>query len=303
MQFGLRYASAGAFGRPEVAVPMAQLAERIGFESIWTVEHTVVPASYRSRYPYSPDGKMAGGVDSIAMPDPLIWMAFVASATHRLKLGTGVVILPQHSPVAMAKRVATVDHLSGGRVLLGIGVGWLAEEFAALGAADSFETRGRRTDEYVAVMRALWADSPARFSGEFVEFGPTYCEPRPPAGRVPILVGGHTKLAARRAGRLGDGFFPTRGAPWELIEEARRVAESAGRDPAALELTLSAPTDLAELDDYAERGVDRVLLPVQSIDASPDEPSLEAVERWAEIVARYPDPAPVPAPSVVGGGH
>jgi probable F420-dependent oxidoreductase len=295
MHFGLRYCNAGSYSRPDVAVPMAQLAERIGFESIWTIEHTVVPASYESRYPYSPDGKMAGGVDSIAIPDPLIWMAFVASATQRLKLGTGVLIVPQHSPVAMAKRVATVDHLSGGRVLLGIGVGWLAEEFAALGAADSFETRGRRTDEYVAVMRALWADSPARFDGEFVRFGPTYCEPRPPAGSVPILVGGHSKLAARRAGRLGDGFFPTRGAPWDLVEEARRTAEACGRGPAALELTLSAPADLAELDDYAERGVHRVLLPVQSIDASPDVASLDAVERWAEVIARYPAPTPVAA--------
>ncbi|MPY93746.1 MAG: TIGR03619 family F420-dependent LLM class oxidoreductase [Acidimicrobiia bacterium] len=286
MKFGLRYASAGAYGGPDLAVPLAQAAEAVGFESIWTVEHTVVPANYASRYPYSADGKMAGGQDDVAMPDALIWLAFVAAAAPSLKLGTGVVILPQHNPVILAKSVATLDHLSRGRVLLGIGVGWMAEEFATLGVP--FEDRGRRSDEYVDVLRALWGPGPASFEGEMVRFADVWCEPRPPAGRVPILVGGHTKLAARRAGRLGDGFFPTRGAPWDLVAEARRTAEAAGRDPAELEITLSVPADVGELDLYAERGVSRVLLPVQSIDDTPAAPSVDEVHRWADLVAKWP---------------
>lgn len=285
MRFGLRYASVGAFGGPDLAVPLAQAAEAVGFESIWTVEHTVVPAGYAPRYPYSADGRMAGGQDDVAMPDPIVWLAFVAAAAPTLKLGTGVVILPQHNPIALAKATATLDHLSGGRLLLGIGVGWMAEEFATLGA--SFEDRGARTDEYVAVLRALWGPGPARFDGAFVRFDELWCEPRPTRAAVPVLVGGHTKLAARRAGRLGDGFFPTRGAPWDLVEEARRTAEACGRDPAALEITLSVPADLGELEEYARRGVSRVLVPVQSIDATAAAPSVAHVEGWADLIARW----------------
>ena len=263
MHFGLRYASAGPYGGPDLTVAVAQAAEAVGFESIWSIEHTVMPVTYTSRYPYSPTGKLAGDNSDLPMPDPLIWLAVVAGATTTLKLGTGVVIVPQHNPVLMAKQVGSLHHLSRGRVLLGIGVGWLEEEFATLGVAHHFPDRGRRTDEYVAVMRALWKDSPASFEGEFVQFGPTFCEPRPPEGKVPILVGGHTKLAARRAGRLGDGFFPTRGAPWDLVAEARRTAQDCGRDPASLEITLSVPDDPAELERYAAEGVAWVLLPVQ----------------------------------------
>ena len=287
MHFGLRYASAGAYGGPELTVPVARAAEAVGFESIWSIEHTVMPVTYESRYPYNESGKVAGNTNDLPMPDPLIWLAVVAGATERIKLGTGVVIVPQHNPVLMAKQVGSLHHLSGGRVLLGIGVGWLQEEFAILGVADHFPDRGQRTDEYVAVMRALWASSPATFAGERIQFGPTYCEPRPPGGAVPILVGGHTKLAARRAGRLGDGFFPTRGAPWDLVEEARHTAEDCGRDPAQLEITLSMPADPGELEVYAERGVARVLLPIQSIDFAPEAASIDQVHQWASYIETY----------------
>lgn len=285
MKFGLRYASAGAYGGPDLAVPLAKAAEAVGFESIWTIEHTVVPAGYAPNYPYSADGRMAGGQEDVAIPDPIVWLAFVAAAAPSLKLGTGVVILPQHNPVTLAKATATLDHLSRGRLLLGIGVGWMAEEFATLGVP--FEDRGRRTDEYVAALRALWGPGPATFEGELVRFDRVWCEPRPRHGRVPVLVGGHTRLAARRAGRLGDGFFPTRGAPWDLVDEARRTAEACGRDPDELEITLSVPADLGELEEYAARGVSRVLLPVQSIDDVPAEPSVAEVHRWADVIARW----------------
>ncbi len=262
MQFGLRYCNTGRYVDGAKAVELVQAAEEAGFESAWTVEHTVVPEGHASAYPYSADGRMAGGVYNIPLPDPLIWMAYVAARTSTIKLGTGILILPQHSPVITAKQVATLDVMSGGRVLLGIGVGWLKEEFDAIGA--SFSDRAARTDEYVAVLRTLWREERPSFDGEFIRFDGAYCRPQPVNGTVPIHVGGHSKAAARRAGRLGDGFFPARGNPAHLVRLARNAAEAAGRDPSTLEITLSCPEDLDELPALAKLGVHRVLVPVNS---------------------------------------
>jgi len=263
VKFGLRYASLGRHASGPAAVELAQAAEAAGFESLWTVEHVVVPARYESRYPYSPTGKMGSGLEDFPLPDPLIWLAYVASATRTIKLGTAILILPQRNPVVTAKAVATLDHLAGGdRVLLGVGVGWLAEEFATLGVP--FEDRGARTDEYVAAMRALWSQERASFRGRFVSFDEVFCRPRPAGGRIPIVVGGDTPAAARRAGRLGDGYFPARGAPVALFDEMRRAAEAAGRDPADVELTVSAPAEPAEIEALARLGVTRVAVPVSS---------------------------------------
>jgi probable F420-dependent oxidoreductase len=263
MKFGLRYASLGRYSNGPAAVELAQAAEAAGFDSIWTVEHVVVPHQYQSRYPYSPTGRMGAGLEDFPIPDPLIWLAYVASATRTIKLGTAILILPKRNPVVTAKAVATLDHLAGGRrVLLGIGVGWLAEEFATLGVP--FEDRGPRTDEYVAAMRVLWTEERASFHGRFVSFEQVFCRPRPAEGRIPIIVGGDTRAAARRAGRLGDGYFPARGAPAELFDEMRRAAEGAGRNPADIELTVSAPAEPGEIEALARQGVTRVAVPVSS---------------------------------------
>ena len=263
MKFGLRYCNTGRYVDPTNAVQLLEAGEEAGFESAWTVEHTVVPAGYESSYPYSADGKMANGRNDIPLPDPLIWMAYAAACTTKIKLGTGILILPQHSPVITAKQIATLDYMSNGRVLLGIGVGWLREEFEAIGAP--FDDRGRRTDEYVAVMRELWsADSPT-FHGEFINFDGAICRPQPTNGTVPIIVGGHSKAAARRAGRLGNGFFPARGASAELIDLVKQTAEEHGRDPDAIEITTSLPDDLDTIPDLAAAGVHRLLVPVTSM--------------------------------------
>jgi probable F420-dependent oxidoreductase len=263
MKFGLRYASLGKYANGPAAVELAKAAEEAGFESIWTVEHVVVPRDYQSKYPYSPTGRMGSGLEDFPIPDPLIWLAYIASATRTLKLGTAILILPQRNPVVTAKAIATLDHLAGGgRVLLGIGVGWLAEEFATLGVP--FADRGPRTDEYVAAMRALWSQECASFHGRFVNFDNVFCRPLPPERRIPIIVGGDTPAAARRAGRLGDGYFPARGASPELFDEMRRAAEAAGRDPKAIELTVSAPQDPTEIEALAKRGIARVAVPVSS---------------------------------------
>jgi len=288
MKFGLRYCNAGDYIVGDRATQLVQAGEAAGFESAWTVEHTVVPANYESTYPYHASGKMAGGIDDVAWPDPLIWMSWAAAVTTNMKFATGVLIVPQHNPVITAKQVATLDHLSGGRVMLGVGVGWLKEEFDAIGAP--FERRGKRTDEYIAAMRELWTAESPTFHGEFVNFDNAYCQPQPVQESIPIIVGGDTPIAARRAGRLGDGYFPARGAPQEVIDIARRTAEEHGRDPDAIEITTSMPDDPAELPGLAARGVSRVLVPVSSIAGldvaiqSPDD-----CASWADTIDKYRD--------------
>lgn len=287
MRFGLRYCNIGPFVDPANAVELVQAAEEAGFESAWTVEHTVVPAGYESQYPYSRNGRM-GPRDDLPIPDPLIWMSYMAAVTSRIRLATGILILPQHNPVITAKQVASLDSMSGGRVVLGIGVGWLKEEFDTIGAP--FDERAERTDEYVAVMRALWSMETPTFHGRFFDFENAYCKPQPPGGSVPIVVGGHSKAAARRAGRLGDGFFPARGTPEDLIALARRTASEHGRDPAELEITISVPSDLDALDHLANLGASRVLVPVTpfpGMAATVGTP--EEALAWRSRIERYAD--------------
>jgi probable F420-dependent oxidoreductase len=290
MKFGLRYASLGRYANGTAAVELAQAAEAAGFESLWTIEHVVVPHGYESRYPYSETGRMGSGLEDFPIPDPLIWLAYVASATRTIKLGTAILILPQRNPVVTAKAVATLDHLAGGRrVLLGIGVGWLAEEFATLGVP--FEDRGPRTDEYVAAMRALWSQERASFTGRFVSFSEVFCRPLPADRRIPIIVGGDSTAAARRAGRLGDGYFPARGAPIKLFDEMRRAAVEAGRDPAEIEITVSAPAEPAQIEALAKLGVTRVAVPVSSAGGLPAQVNTpDDVLRYGKsVIARLRD--------------
>ena len=290
MKFGLRYASLGPYSNGPAAVELAQAAEAAGFDSIWTVEHVVVPHDYQSRYPYSESGRMGSGLEDFPIPDPLIWLAYIASATRTIKLGTAIVILPQRNPVITAKAVATLDHLAGGRrVLLGIGVGWLAEEFATLGVP--FEDRGLRTDEYVAAMRALWSQERASFKGTYVSFTEVFCRPMPVERRIPIIVGGDTKAAARRAGRLGDGYFPARGAPPELFDEMCRAAEEAGRNPADIAVTVAAPAALTEIEALAKRGVTRVAVPVSAAAGLPAQVKTpdDVLRYGRDVIARFTD--------------
>jgi probable F420-dependent oxidoreductase len=167
VKLGLFSANISEHSSGPEAVATAQLAEGLGLESLWTGEHIVIPAHFDTPYPYDSSGKMpgAGGVD---MPDPLVWLAYVAAATRTIKLATGVTVLPLRDPMVAAKQIATLDVLSGGRFILGIGVGWLAEEFAALGVP--FNDRGRRTDAYLEAMRALWTQDEAAVSNSFVAF-------------------------------------------------------------------------------------------------------------------------------------
>ena len=290
MKFGIMFANTGHGSTPEGATAVATAAEAGGFEAIWTVEHVVVPSGYESKYPYDPSGKMAGGAEEFDLPDPLIWLTWVAANTTRIKLATGILIVPQRNPVITAKELATLDHLSGGRMVLGVGAGWLAEEFAAIGVP--FGDRGKRLDEYLAVMRALWSGEKTTFSGHYVDFENCISLPRPTNGTIPVIVGGHSPAAARRAGRLGDGFFPGSASATEiaeLIALVRRTAEEHGRDPDAIEVTAGGNGALGskaldEVKALADLGVARVIVPPLAYD--PDG-QRESFGRYGEdVIAR-----------------
>jgi probable F420-dependent oxidoreductase len=262
MKVGIAFANVGPFTDPDNLLHLATTAESVGVESLWTVEHVVVPLGYRSEYPYDPSGKIPGG-EELAIPDPLIPLAFVASATSKLRLATGVMILPQRHPAYVAKEIATLDMLSRGRAILGIGVGWLQEEFDAVDV--DFESRGSRTRESVAAIRSLWGDEPSAFDGRFFKWGKVQSLPKPvQRGGVPIVIGGHTELAAKRAARYCDGFFPGRGTREQLTSlfaTMRAECEKLGRDPSEIELTAAAPgADADSIRAYEDLGITRVAI-------------------------------------------
>jgi probable F420-dependent oxidoreductase len=273
MKFGitLGYGIDQGVAFPEYAVAGARMAEQCGFESVWIGEHVVIP-EYESVYPFTENGRMPIP-DECAIPDPLTWLAFIAGATTTIRLGTGVMMLPQRSPVLLAKETATLDRLSGGRLQLGFGVGWLREESEALGIP--FERRGARMDEHIGVLRALWRESAPTIRGEFtsVEHAAVYPKPVQPGG-PPIIIGGATAAAARRAGRLGDGFYPFVASVDELaglLEIMGEAAHEAGRDPADIEVSCGSfslmddtvfdqAAVIEEIKRYEQAGVDRFIL-------------------------------------------
>jgi probable F420-dependent oxidoreductase len=269
---------AGVCADPDWMIGFARQAEDCGFESIVLVEHPVVISDYTSRYPYASSGRMPLA-DDCALPDPIDVLGFLAAATSRLVLSTGVLVLPAHHPVIMAKRLATLDALSKGRVRLCIGVGWMREELEACGV--DFGSRGRRTDECIDVMRALWADSEpegASFAGEFFRFAHAHTHPKPrQAGGIPIHIGGHSTASIRRAARRGDGWHPLGIRGEELavaLTQLRQEAADAGRDPQAIELTLtgvSTGTTAETLAELEAMGVDRLVVTCL-------QPDLEAVK-------------------------
>lgn len=266
--------SGRAASDPHVVADLVRTVEELGCESIWAVEHVVVPDRYESRYPYDPSGKMSL-VPGDDVPDPLHWLTFAAAHSSTIRLGTAMLILPEHNPVHLAKRLTTVDVLSGGRLIAGVGVGWLKEEYDAVGVL--FADRGRRADEYLAAMRVLWTQWPASFAGSYVTFADVHCEPRPVRpGGVPIVVGGHSAAAIRRAARLGDGLYPLgiSMAEWpRLVERLHRECELVGRDPADVELTAPAPSKPWAARALAELGVSRLIMRIRpgSLDAVRDD--------------------------------
>ena len=261
MHLGLHALGIGTGARREVIDAVAAAAEEAGFATLWSGEHVVMVDDPASRYPYADDGRIAVPAEADWL-DPLIGLSFAAAATRTIALATGVLLLPEHNPVLVAKQAASLDVLSGGRLTLGVGVGWSREEFEALGVP--FARRGARTAEYVAAMRTLWRDDVASFDGEFVAFDAIRVNPRPVRDRrIPVVVGGNSDAALQRAAAWGDGWY---GFNVEGIDAVRdrvgllhELCGEAGRDPSALRVAvaLSQPADREEL---AAAGVDELVL-------------------------------------------
>lgn len=281
------FASTGPFASAEGAAAIATSADECGIESIWSVEHAVIPDGYQSKYPYSEDGKIPGAVDA-DIPDPLIWLAYAAGITEHVRLATGILIVPQRNPVVLAKECATLDKLSNGRFDLGIGVGWLEEEFTTLGLP--FDDRGPRTDDYIAAMRALWTQDRAAHDGPFASFSGAIQRPQPvQEGGVPIVVGGHSRAAARRAGRLGDGFFPISATEEDLVgllDLMKATAAEHGRDGDAITITVGSWSPrrdhVDKVKELEDLGIDRLIVapPTGNVDKLHS-----AMEELAEKIA------------------
>lgn len=285
MKFGLMFINSGPFSEPDLLAHLAVTAENCGFESLWTVEHVVIPKGYASPYPYSKDGKIPGGED-VAIPDPLIPLGFVAALTKKIKLATGVMILPQRNPLYVAKEMATLDVLSHGRTILGIGSGWLKEEFDALGL--DFHTRGVRTDEAIKSLRALWRENPSSFHGKQFNFGPVMSFPKPVQREgIPVHIGGHSSAAAKRAGRLGDGFFPALSDVAKLKELfglMREEADKTKRNADRIELSCMGRAKAEAVKPFADVGVSRMIVAPPGFDKEALSRGLEKIGN--EVIAR-----------------
>jgi probable F420-dependent oxidoreductase len=310
MRFGFYLPTRGACATPEGLGAYLERGEALGFHSVMIADHVVFPAAIASKYPYTVSGAFPGQGDAL---EQLTLVTFAAARTRRLRLVTSVMIVPYRNPVVTAKTLATIDVLSGGRLTVGVGVGWLREEFEALGSP-AFDRRGAATDEYIRIYRALWTRSPASFKGEFYRFDDVRCEPAPvQKPHPPIWIGGHSRAALRRVARLGDGWHPV-GAnpavplpPAELhasLDELFRLTEAEGRDPKALTISFKAPVyDITripagsdrrlftgateqiveDIAAYARLGVSELVFDFRTENLSE---SLERMERFASTVMR-----------------
>jgi probable F420-dependent oxidoreductase len=247
MRYGFYLPTRGQTASPEALETLVARAESLGFSSVVIADHIVFPVTIKSKYPYTVSGAFPGQGDAL---EQLSLMAFVAGKSSALRLISSVMILPYRNPVVTAKMLATIDVLSRGRVTVGVGVGWLREEFEALGAPD-FDRRGAMSDEYLRIFKALWTQDPASHRGEFYRFDSVRCLPHPvQKPHPPIWVGGHSKAALRRVARLGDGWHPV-GAnpavplrPSELrasLDDLRRLTEAERRDFSTLTISYKAP--------------------------------------------------------------
>ena len=256
--FGIFYAGAGPWVTAEGAAALVREAEAHGFSALWAIDHAVLPTNFAPRY------REAGGAwavpDDDPIADPLTWLAFVAAVAPTIRLGTAVMAAPTRSPVVLAKQAATLDVLAGGRLTLGLGGGWLPEEFEAVGVP--IGERMARLEEAVDVLRTLWREPVASYAGRFTRFTDVVSSPKPPRGTIPIVLGGRTPAGARRAGRLADGFFPTGRDPeelGELFDIARKAAADAGRDPDALELIAGGARDAKGAEALLHLGVTHIV--------------------------------------------
>jgi probable F420-dependent oxidoreductase len=277
MKFGLFSTNAYACSYPDVVAGVARAAEAAGFESLWGGEHVVLPDPQAPPSPMAPHDRIL---------DPIIALTYCAAVTRRVRLGTGIIILPQRNPLVLAKELASLDALSAGRLIFGIGVGYLEPEFRALGAP--FEHRGAVTDEYLAAMRAIWSEAQPAYHGRFVSFAGVQAHPQPvQRPHPPIVVGGRTEAAFRRAVQQGHGWYGfaldadgTARALAGLRDAAQRHARPAHLGPLEISITPGRGTavDLAGVEQFAALGVHRlILMPSPKLDGA-------GLERFVEDV-------------------
>ncbi|GBD24560.1 Pyrimidine monooxygenase RutA [bacterium HR29] len=286
MEVGLHVPQVGPFARREVIERFARAAEDAGFDGLWVFDHVVIRKEQGSAYPYSPDGRL-GFRPTLDFLEPLTLLAFLAAVTNRIRLGTSVLVLPMRHPVLHAKILATIDHLSGGRLILGGGVGWWKEEFQVLGVP--FERRGKRTEEWLQLVRALWTEEWVQFRGEFYECVDWTCNPKPANGSIPIWLGGESEGQLRRVGRYADGWLATAKSLPDLEARfalARETARQHGRDPDALVLALegagvigpdSMEAAAQQLEALARRGVRHAICLIDP----------RAYHQAEEVIARF----------------
>ena len=268
MRIGVALPNYGPLAGPDVLVRLAQLAEGLGADGVWLSDHLVAPVNARSVYPHgapaAPGPTRLGIIEEFY--EPLVTLAFLAGHTRRVRLGVSAYVMPYRNPILTAKHVATLDALSGGRVVLAVGTGWLAEEFAALDVP--FAGRGRRTDDYLAVCRALWAGGTASYDGPCYELPPVRTGPRPvQRPHPPIWIAGNSAAALARAARHGDGWHGIDLPPADVAERAARLrarCEAAGRDPASVRVTLRRRDTAAALrrdrDAYRAAGLEDLVV-------------------------------------------
>jgi probable F420-dependent oxidoreductase len=283
MKTGLFALGIGTGARPDTVLKTAETAERLGFSTLWVGEHAVLFDRQDSKYPYTAAGEfpLPGGADWL---DPFITLTFAAAVTKSIRLATGICLVPEHNPLILAKEVASLDRLARGRFALGVGIGWSAEEFAALGIP--FERRAQRTREYIDVMRRLWSEDATTFHGEFVDFDRAKSFPHPMRGaKLPIIFGGESVPALRRTAEYGNGWFGFNLDPNEAIAKIKRLREllaENNRDPREIEIIVCPYTKKITADDvkkYAAAGVDELVI----LSSPPEDES--RVSGWVERLA------------------
>lgn len=270
----MRYGTFITSMRPQKIATNIREAEDAGFESAWIGEHLIMPVNYKSKYPYSPDGRFPAPLD-VPFHDPMMTLTYAAALTSRIRLATGIFVVPLRNPITTAKSVVSLDVLSNGRVIFGIGIGWFAEEFAATGVGAHFEDRALRTREYVEIMKALWTQEDPVYQGKTFSISGVRFNPKPvQKPHPPIIVGGTSDLALKRAVRYGDGWYGIARSINEarsLITRLRDCERSANRTR-PVEITLSLrtgqPLTADEVRELRDLGVDRTLagLPLRALE-------------------------------------
>jgi len=273
---------------PEVVTATAREAEERGYDSLWVGEHLAFFDSYTPAYPGSEDGRIPIKPEE-GMPDPLLVLTWAAAVTTRVRLATGICLLPQRSLPYTAKEVATLDWFSRGRVDFGVGVGWQREEFDAAGVP--WERRGARTDEYLDALVQLWSTDPSSFDGEFVSFAPCRMHPKPARQPGPrIVIGGHAPASLRRTVRIGDGWFGWYLSPEDTAAMVAAIADgaaAAGRSMDDIEITVQVhPSrfDASMIDAYREAGVDQLTIMARPTSVDHARRAMERLQPLADAV-------------------